>query len=360
MTENKPSLLVLFGGISPEHEVSCRSAAAVLRAVDKEKYRVLPMGLTKEGAWILTQASPEVIEAGAWEHDASSERAVISPDRGIHGIVAEKQGQIHVDCIFPVIHGETGEDGSIQGLFKLAGIPFVGPGISAYACAMDKGLTKAVVRGTGVRQAPHAETDRFRLAAGPLQEMQRILDVLGETYPFFVKPACTGSSVGISKVADRKELAEAIKLAASLDHKVIIEKEIRGRELEVAVLGNRDPQASPVGEIRAAAAFYDYDAKYKSSVDQTSIVEDLPEEKLDEIRHDALTVFQALGCRGMSRVDFFLTDEGEVVFNEINTLPGFTSISMYPKLWEAAGVPFTELIDRLVALAMEAAEEEER
>lgn len=356
MSEKKTALLILFGGISPEHEVSCCSAASVLSACDEKKYDIYKMGLTKEGEWLLTDASPEEIESGEWDREDLTRKAIISPERKIHGIVAEGEN-IYIDCVFPVIHGETGEDGSIQGLFKLAGLPFVGPGISASACSMDKGLTKAVVSGTGVRQAPHAETDRFRLSEDPRGELKRIESVLNGEYPFFVKPACTGSSVGISKVSDDRELFEALKLAAGLDHKIIIEKEIRGRELEVAVLGNRKPKASPIGEIKAAAEFYDYEAKYKSSVEQTSIVTDLPPEKEAEIKEAAVKVFRALGCRGMSRVDFFLSENDEVIFNEINTLPGFTNISMYPKLWEAAGVAYPELIDRLVGFAIEASEE---
>ena len=357
MVEDKIALLVVFGGISPEHEVSCRSAASSVRAIDTEKYNVYKMGLTKDGQWLLTDASPEKIESGQWTKGLSSKKAMISSDRTIHGIVVGQGKEIHIDCVFPVIHGATGEDGSLQGLLQLSGLPYVGPGVSASACAMDKGLTKAVVSGNGVAQAPHCETNRYSFASHPMEELKRVMDTFDGSYPLFVKPACTGSSVGISKVTTDRGLFDGIKLAMELDHKVIIEKEIRGRELEVAVLGNRDPQASPIGEIKAAAEFYDYDAKYKSDVIQTSIVTDLPEEKQQEIKNAAVTVYKALGCRGLSRVDFFLSEDDEVIFNEINTMPGFTSISMYPILWQAAGLEYSELIDRLVDLALEEAED---
>ncbi len=357
MVEDKIALLVVFGGISPEHEISCRSAASILRAIDMEKYTVYKMGLTKEGQWLLTDASPEKIESGQWTKGLSSKKAMISSDRTVHGIVLGQGKEIRIDCVFPVIHGVTGEDGSLQGLLQLSGLPYVGPGVSASACAMDKGLTKAVVSGNGVKQAPNCETNRYSFASNPMEELKRVIDTFGGAYPLFVKPACTGSSVGISKVTTDRELFDGIKLAMELDHKVIIEKEIRGRELEVAVLGNRDPQASPIGEIKAAAEFYDYDAKYKSDIIQTSIVTDLPEEKQQEVKNAAVTVYKALGCRGLSRVDFFLSEDDEVIFNEINTMPGFTSISMYPILWQAAGLEYSELIDRLVDLAIEEAEE---
>ncbi|MGI6721801.1 MAG: D-alanine--D-alanine ligase family protein [Anaerovoracaceae bacterium] len=356
MNTDTKTILVLFGGVSPEHEVSCRSAASIIREMDPTKYNIIKLGITKDGKWIMTNADPLKIESGTWMTGMGCKSAVISPDRTVHGLRVGRNKEIYIDCVIPALHGEGGEDGSVQGLLELSGIPYVGSGVAASACGMDKGITKAIIAHTGIRQARHFETNRYAFASNPTEELKKIAMTFHGEYPLFVKPACTGSSVGISKVNSDKELFEGIKKAAEADHKVIIERAIVGREMEVAVLGNRDPKAFPIGEIKPDAEYYDYESKYESENIQTSIVTDLPPTKECELQDAAVNIYKALGCRGLARVDFFLTEENDVVFNEINTLPGFTSISMYPQLCMAAGFSYSELIDKLIELALEDAE----
>lgn len=350
------TLLVLFGGASSEHEVSCLSAASVLKHLDKEKYNIYKVGITKEGNWFLTDSPVSRIENGEWENENTNRRAFLSPDPSIHGLVVLAEdgscSTVKIDVVFPVLHGKYGEDGTMQGLLDLAQIPYVGPKTTASAASMDKAITKLMVQPTGVKQADFYLTDRYTFASDPQGILKEIEDHFGGTYPLFVKPANAGSSVGISKAKNSRELFDAIRIAAEEDHKILIEEAVVGREIEVAVLGNRHPKASPVGEILAANEFYDYDAKYLNGASKTRILDDVPEEKLDEIREDAITVYKAMDCRGMARVDFFLSETGEVVFNELNTLPGFTNISMYPKLWDAAELPYSQLLDTLLDLAM--------
>lgn len=358
--KHKLELLVIFGGMSSEHEVSCLSAASVLHHIDKDAYRIHTLGITKKGRWILTEATPEQIENGSWEYKAGNRSGILSPDRSFKGIRTLLGDEIHIDCVFPVLHGKFGEDGTIQGLFDLSGIPYVGSGVLSSAACMDKAVTKSIVSRIasqiGVRQADYATTDRFRFASGPTETVRMATDTFQNRFPLFVKPANAGSSVGISKVWDAVQLFDGIRKAAEEDHKVIIEEAIVGRELEVAVLGNRKPQASKVGEIIAANEFYDYEAKYLNELSKTELVSDLPDGKLEEIQQAAVAIYETMDCRGLARVDFFLEEDGTVVFNEINTMPGFTKISMYPKLWEASGIEYSDLIDRLIALAMEETE----
>ena len=350
------NVLVLFGGVSPEHEVSCRSAEFILNQINREKYQVYAVGITKEGRWrYFPSTDYSLLPAMKWEEAEGVCDAALSPSRGQGLILMKDSGleMVPIHVCFPVLHGENGEDGSIQGLMQVAGIPCVGPGVSASATSMDKTLTKLVVSETGVRQA------NWYLARR--KSIEKNVDALvrdiesGAEYPLFVKPSGTGSSVGVSKAKCSEELKAALIHAAKYDSKVLVEEFIDGHEVEVAVLGNEDPIASVVGEVIAGAEFYDYEAKYISTSSRTEIPADIPAEAAQRLRKAAVTVYQALGCRGLSRVDFFLTYEGnEVVFNEINTLPGFTSISMYPKLFEAAGVPNGVLVDELLRLAMEA------
>ena len=263
--------------------------------------------------------------------------------------------QERIDVVFPVLHGENGEDGAMQGLLKLAGIPYVGPHVAASAVSMDKTLTKLVVDHAGVTQAAWHLVRRNELA----NHAEAILDTLESrfAYPMFVKPAGTGSSVGVSKATDRASLAKALHSAAAFDEKVLVEEFIHGREVEVAVMGNDNPVASVCGEIDSGADFYDYDAKYITDTSVAYIPARISEDVAEIVREAAVKVYSAIGCQGLSRVDFFVTYEGDrVVFNEINTLPGFTSISMYPKLFGASGIPYTQLIDELLELAQEAAE----
>jgi D-alanine-D-alanine ligase len=354
--ERKLNLLVLFGGMSSEHEVSCLSAASVLENMNQDRYRILKVGITKNGRWLLTDATPARIANGTWETKIGNRPGSLSPDRTFAGIKTRVGEEFPVDCVFPILHGKFGEDGTLQGLLDLAGIPYVGSGVLASSACMDKAVTKGIVRQLGIRQANYGVTDRFSFASGPTETIKRMSQIFGNSFPLFVKPANAGSSVGISKVNDSIQLFDGIRKAAEEDHKILIEEAITGRELEVSVLGNRKPQASVVGEVIAANEFYDYEAKYVNQLSRTEIVTDLPTHKLDEIRRDAVAIYEAMGCRGLARVDFFLEADGTVVFNEINTMPGFTKISMYPKLWEASNIAYPDLIDRLIDLAMEETE----
>lgn len=352
----KLSVCVLFGGISPEHTVSLRSAESVLNHMDKEKYHVLPVGITREGDWILFGGTDySMLPSGQWKTHPANRRAAISPVRG-QGLLSFEGDCVvreHIDVVFPVLHGENGEDGAMQGLLQMAGIPYVGPHVAASAVAMDKTLTKLVAGQAGVPQADWQLVRRAELDG----RMEQVLDTLEKrfAYPMFVKPAGTGSSVGVSKAANRESLSAALLAAAKYDEKILVEEFIHGREVEVAVMGNDSPVASICGEIDSGADFYDYDAKYITDTSVAYIPARIPEDVAQNVRNAAVQVYSALGCQGLSRVDFFVTwEENRVVFNEINTLPGFTSISMYPKLFAASGIPYEALIDTLLNLALEA------
>ena len=352
----KTNVCILFGGISPEHEVSLRSAESVLNNIDKEKYNILPVGITKEGKWILFGGKDyAMLPQGTWQNHPDNREAAISPVRGQGLLTFEGDRVVRqaVDVVFPVLHGENGEDGAMQGLLQMAGLAYVGPPVAASAVAMDKTLTKLVVDHAGVPQAA------WELVRGSELEnhMQNTLDSLELRfrYPMFVKPAGTGSSVGVSKAADRESLCQALKDAAQFDEKILVEEFIHGREIEVAVMGNDSPVASVCGEIDSGVEFYDYNAKYVTNTSTAYIPARIPEDVQEIVREAAVKVYSAIGCQGLSRVDFFVTyEENRVVFNEINTLPGFTSISMYPKLFAASGIPYSKLIDQLLELAVEA------
>ena len=352
----KLSVCVLFGGMSPEHEVSLRSAESVLNNMDKEKYDIFPVGITKEGQWILYGGDDySDLPSGNWLTHPANCPAAISPVRGQGLLRFEGDGVTcqRIDVVFPVLHGENGEDGAMQGLLQLAGIPYVGPHVSASAVSMDKTLTKLVADKAGVTQAAWHLVRRSDLDA----KLEQTLDTLESrfAYPMFVKPSGTGSSVGVSKAADRAALEKALTAAAVYDDKVLVEEFIRGREVEVAVMGNSSPMASICGEIDSGADFYDYDAKYVTDTSTAYIPARIDEDVAEQVREAAVKIYSAIGCQGLSRVDFFVTFEGNrVIFNEINTLPGFTSISMYPKLFDASGIPYSQLIDELLRLAMEA------
>lgn len=352
----KWNVCVLFGGISPEHEVSLRSAESVLNNMDREKYNIFPVGITKDGDWILYgDTDYSKLPSGEWQECPNNRRAAISPIRGQGLLSFEGDCVVRelIDVVFPVLHGENGEDGAMQGLLQMAGIPYVGPHVAESAVAMDKTLTKLVMDNAGVMQAA------WQLVRnGDMQtRMDIVLDDL-EThfdYPMFVKPAGTGSSVGVSKVSDREQLREALLQAGVYDEKVLVEEFIDGREVEVAVMGNESPVASVCGEIDSGAEFYDYDAKYITDTSVAYIPARIGEDVAEQVRELAIRVYTAIGCHGLSRVDFFVTHkENRIVFNEINTLPGFTSISMYPKLFAASGIPYSQQIDELLRLAMEA------
>ena len=352
----KLSVCILFGGISPEHEVSLRSAESVLNNIDHSKYNVFPVGITREGDWILYGGKDySQLPSGAWRNHPDNRKAAISPVRG-QGLLSFEGDCVvreRIDVVFPVLHGENGEDGAMQGLLQMAGIPYVGPHVAASAVSMDKTLTKLVIDHAGVPQAAWQLVRRGELDG----RMEQVLDSLENrfNYPMFVKPAGTGSSVGVSKASDRETLSRALVSAAAFDEKVLVEEFIHGREVEVAVMGNENPVASVCGEIDSGADFYDYDAKYVTDTSVAYIPARIPEDVAESVREAAIKVYSAIGCRGLSRVDFFVTyEDNRVVFNEINTLPGFTSISMYPKLFAASGIPYSELIDELLRLAQEA------
>ena len=353
---SKLNVCILFGGISPEHAVSLRSAESVLNNIDQNKYNVFPVGITREGKWIYFAGEDySMLPAGIWMEYEGNSPAAISPVRGqgLLRFTSEGVTEQKIDVVFPVLHGENGEDGAMQGLLQMAGIPYVGPHVSASAVAMDKTLTKLVVDKAGVPQAAWELVLTSRLG----KHMDAIVESLEQrfAYPMFVKPAGTGSSVGVSKAADRASLEQALCAAGKFDEKILVEEFIHGREIEVAVMGNEEPVASICGEIDSGADFYDYDAKYITDTSTAYIPARIPADVQEQIRKEAVKVYKAIGCRGLSRVDFFATyAENRVVFNEINTLPGFTSISMYPKLFAASGVSYTQLIDNLLALAMEA------
>ncbi len=350
------SVCILFGGVSPEHEVSLRSAESVLNNIDESKYNVFPVGITKEGKWILYGGKDySDLPSGRWLTHPDNRQAAISPIRGQGLLTFEGDCVVRqqIDVVFPVLHGENGEDGTIQGLLQLAGIPYVGPHVAASAVAMDKTLTKLVVDQAGITQAAWNLVRRSDMGS----RMEGTLDALEAkfAYPMFVKPAGTGSSVGVSKATEREDLKKALLEAGKYDDKVLVEEFIRGREIEVAVMGNESPVASVCGEIDSGADFYDYDAKYITDTSVSYIPARIPEDVAETVRDTAVKVYKAIGCQGLSRVDFFVTwQENRVVFNEINTIPGFTSISMYPKLFGASGVPYSQLIDKLLELALEA------
>ena len=352
----KINVCVLFGGISPEHEVSLRSAQFVLNSLNPEKYNVFPVGITQKGDWILYGGKDYAsLPDGSWQNHPDNRKAAISPIRGQGLLSFEGDCVVRewIDVVFPVLHGENGEDGAMQGLMQLAGIPCVGPDVAASAVAMDKTLTKLVADNEGIAQADWMLVRR----SDTVSRMEYILDRIEKrfSYPVFVKPAGTGSSVGVSKACDREAVAAALLLAAQYDQKILVEEFIDGFEVEVAVMGNDTPVASVCGEIDSGADFYDYDAKYVTDTSVAYIPARIPEEVAEQVRQQAIRIYTAMGCMGLSRVDFFVTrDDQRIVFNEINTLPGFTSISMYPKLFAASGIGAEELVDELLRLAMEA------
>lgn len=351
----KLNVCVLFGGMSPEHDVSLRSAEFVLNSLDPEKYNIFPVGITQKGDWILFGSKDySMLPDGSWQNCPDNRKAAISPIRGQGLLSFEGDCVVRelIDVVFPVLHGENGEDGAMQGLLQLAGIAYVGADVAASAVSMDKTLTKLVADNEGVSQA-----DWMLVRKNDVQHrLKNILERIEEkfSYPVFVKPAGTGSSVGVSKAADRAAAEEALLHASSYDDKILVEEFIDGCEVEVAVMGNDNPVASICGEIDSGAEFYDYDAKYVTDTSVAYIPARISETLSEDVRSQAIRIYKALGCKGLSRVDFFVTRSDErVVFNEINTLPGFTSISMYPKLFAASGIGAGELVDELLRLALE-------
>ncbi|SHH82060.1 D-alanine--D-alanine ligase [Clostridium collagenovorans DSM 3089] len=338
----KIKVAILFGGQSTEHEVSRVSAASVLRHIDQYKYDVYPIGITKDGQWFEYNGKIDNIENGSWETDEFYKK----PEG--ENILFNKG----VDAVFPVLHGAYGEDGTIQGLCKLLNIPCVGPGVMSSAVCMDKVYTKYVLEKFGVKQADYYVVTAANYANDKDTIVSAIEEKLG--YNLFIKPANSGSSVGITKAHDREELIKGIEEALKHDRKVLVEEALIAREIEVSVLGNDAPEASLPGEIIPAKEFYDYEAKYQNENSLLLIPANLPEDELEGIREKAVNIYKNLDCAGMARVDFLVDkDTREVYLNEVNTIPGFTSISMYSKMWESTGKPYTQLIDELIQLALE-------
>lgn len=357
--QNRLRVGVLFGGRSGEHEVSLASAASVIRALDPEKYEALPIGISKEGRWRVGEGAqeslPEVLRSG--------QEVVLAPDPGAatlmpRGHTGHGSG-LQVDVVFPVLHGTFGEDGTVQGLLELAGLPYVGAGVLGSAVGMDKDVQKRLFRQAGL---PVADSLAILRSAWEREADQVLRQVVKKfRFPVFVKPATLGSSVGMTKVRHRRGLPAALNAASEFAQKILVERAIDGREIEVSVLGNEDPKASLPGEIVPHREFYDYTAKYLEEGTKLIIPAKLEKGKVARFQELAVRAFRAIDCAGMARVDFFLERRtGRIYVNEINTIPGFTSISMYPKLWEASGISYRELIDRLIRLALEQHREKAR
>jgi len=364
---------VLFGGQSSEHEVSLASARSVMGAMDPDKYEVVPIGITKHGQWLSSGDPMQALRSGADIESLPRLSSVLAPDPTGEGhaeivqlvpmsdgsqSIAAQVGQ-PLDVIFPVLHGPYGEDGTVQGMFELAGIPYVGSGVLGSAVGMDKGVMKSVFQAHGLPVVPYLCINRSDWEDDPDTVRRDVEARL--TYPMFAKPANMGSSVGITKIHGPEELADALDIAARYDRRILVEQGVDARECECSVLGNDRPEASVVGEIVPGNEFYDYRAKYVDDNSDLVIPAHLPEPVSEEVRRLAVLAFKAIDAAGMARVDFFVArDFSQVWLNEINTIPGFTRISMYPKLWEASGLSYPRLIDRLIELAIERHEERAR
>ncbi|MCW2478612.1 D-alanine--D-alanine ligase [Candidatus Symbiopectobacterium sp. NZEC135] len=345
---------IIFGGKSAEHEVSLQSAKNIIDAIDKAKFDVTLLGIDKQGAWHINDASNYLLNA---ENPAlialnrSNKSVALIPGQTQQQVIESQNAHAltQLDVIFPIVHGTLGEDGSLQGLLRMANIPFVGSNVLGSAVSMDKDVTKRLLRDAGLLVAPFVTLNRANRQYHSFASVSHALGL-----PLFIKPANQGSSVGVSKVRNEAEFQQAVELAFQFDHKVLVEAAIVGREIECAVLGNDHPKASVCGEIVLSDEFYSYDTKYIN--EQGALVRapaDLTPDINEKIQRIALQAFQALECQGMARVDVFLTPDDEVIINEVNTLPGFTNISMYPKLWQASGISYTALITALIELALE-------
>ena len=359
---------IVFGGRSGEHEVSLASAASVMANLDSEKYETVPIAITKEGSWLLGTKPQQLLAA---EHGAKqdvemgpSREVTLTGDPRLRRLIAVEQGeelgnQGALDVIFPVLHGTYGEDGALQGLLEMANVPYVGCGVLGSALGMAKEKMKMIFQRVGLPVGDFLVYRRSQWERAPEPIMDAIEQRLG--YACFVKPVNLGSSVGVNKAHDRTELLHFINEAAEYDRKIIIEKGIDCREVECAVLGNDEPLVSVAGEVISSNEFYDYRAKYIDNKSQTIIPADIPQATAEEVRRQAALAFVALDLSGLARVDFFLEREtNQVYINEVNTMPGFTSISMYPKLWEASGLPYKELLDRVIELAIERHADQQR
>src|ERR1035437_17150 len=364
MTKEKKLLRVgiLFGGRSGEHEVSLISAASVIQALDPEKYESVPIGITKDGRWLAGTAAHKTLPGSLNEVLRAGERVMLSADPNVAAFVPIRDFRadaLRVDVVFPVLHGTYGEDGTVQGLLDLAGLPYVGSGVLGSAVGMDKDMQKRLFQ-----QAKLPVVDFLAILRAEWEHSRaKVLRAIRKKFrfPVFIKPATLGSSVGMTKAHDAKELAAAMDLAAAFGQKIVVERAIGGREIEVSILGNESPKASVPGEIVPHREFYDYAAKYLEEGTRLLIPAKLTRAQIKRFQEYAVRAFRALECLGMARVDFFLEHRtGRIYLNEINTIPGFTSISMYPKLWEASGLGYSDLLDRLIDLALAQHREKQR
>ncbi len=361
----KTRVLILFGGRSGEHVISCATAGGVMRAIDRDRYEIVPVGITKAGQWVLAEDEParwEITAGNLPEVTATGGEVLLPLAVGQRGLRVLEPGEFprelgEVDVVFPLLHGPFGEDGTLQGLLELADVPYVGAGVLASAVGMDKHFMKLVLAGQGLPIAPYTVIRPGEWDRNPAAWTET---VAGLGLPVFVKPARAGSSLGITKVDDLADLPAAIDEARKHDPKVVIEAGVVGREIECAVLGGRQgerPRASLPGEIVVTDVnhdFYDFEAKYLDEAGvELSCPADLPQDLVDEVRDVAVRTFEAVGAEGLSRVDVFVTEAGQVIVNEINTMPGFTPFSMYPRMWEKSGISYPELIDELIQLALE-------
>lgn len=353
--ENKIRVGILFGGRSAEHEVSLVSASSIIEALDRKKYVVFPIGITPEGRWLSSKDAIKLLKEKSSVE--SLPEHLILPDPRKQGLVEINTSGVaeiqNIDVVFPVMHGTFGEDGTVQGLLELAGVPYVGAGVLGSAVGMDKVIQKLVLEAAKIRVAQGLSFLISEFEEGQKKIVVRIEEEL--QYPCFVKPSNTGSSIGISKAHDQKELIDAVALAGQYDRKIIVEKSIeKAREIECGVIGNDKPAASVLGEIIPSNEFYDYDAKYVDGKSTSIIPADIPKWAVRKIQYIACKAFKVLDCSGMARVDFLVQGNGSKIFlNEINTIPGFTSISMFPKLWEASGLSYPDLLDKVIQLAIE-------
>jgi D-alanine-D-alanine ligase len=332
---------VLLGGRSGEHEVSIRSARSVIAALDRQRWEPVPVGVTRRGRWLGAEETVRALESGAPAFEGGGQ-----PVLAAAGCLAE------CDAAFPLIHGTYGEDGTLQGFLEIAGLPYAGCGVAASAIGMDKALMKALFREAGIRQPRYAVLRSWEVAEDPVRARQYVGEVVG--YPAFVKPANGGSSVGVTKSRSNEDLDAAFRSAFAYDDKAVVEEAIEGQEVECSVIGNERPEASIVGEIIPDREFYDYESKYSAtSGTELAIPARIDAPTAAAVREMALRMYRVMGCEGYARVDFFVTKAGEVLANEVNTIPGFTSISMFPKLWEASGLPYPDLLSRILELAFE-------
>lgn len=359
--KSKLKIGVLFGGRSAEHEVSLVSATSVINALDKQKYDVVPIGITSDGRWISSPGTLEVLKSK--KKINQQPQKILLPDPNLQGIVeifSKINSKEKIDVLFPVLHGTFGEDGTVQGLLELANIPYIGAGVLASSVAMDKIIARRLYKAAGI---PVMQDIWFLWKEFKVYKKVYLSQVANELgFPCFVKPANMGSSVGITKAHNRNELADAIELAANYDRKILVEKAVpNAREIEVSLLGNDNPIVSVPGEIIPSNEFYDYDAKYVDGKSTSEIPAKISKRVSDKIKEYALRGYRAIDCSGMARADFLVErDSNKIYLNELNTIPGFTSISMYPKLWEASGIPYPKLLDLLINLAVERFEEKSK